>query len=223
MQLDSETNNLITSAKMGNHAALNELFARYQSRVLRIVRHRLSSNQRSRLQLQSMDIVQEVFMYALQHLQDFEPQSKGHFLNWLSVKVKHYICDRLDYVSRDKREASGGEVSLDQDVAAHDETNKIQIQIKDSGPTPSQFAVNKEREELIDSMLDQLDPEQREIIVYRDLEELSFPEIGKILGKSEEAVRKQYCRAFKKLIDLTEEKVKPIMAEETYRKYTHGI
>jgi len=72
-------------------------------------------------------------------------------------------------------------------------------------------------------VLDLLEPEEREIIIHRDLEELSFPEIGKILGKSEEAARKQYCRAFKRLIDLTEEKVKPIMAEQTYRKYAHGI
>ena len=221
MDLDNITQSLIVSAKLGNQEALNELFARYQSRVLRVVRHRLSQEQRFRLKLQSMDIVQEVFMYALQHLKDFEPESKGHFLNWLSLKVKHYICDRIDFMSRDKRVAPGGEVSMDQEITQS--SGKYQIQIAANSPTPSQFAVSKEREELIDSMLDQLEPEQREVIVHRDLEELSFPEIGKILGKSEEAVRKQYCRAFKRLIELTEEKVQPIMAEETYRKFTHGI
>lgn len=224
MQLDTLTHNLIVKAKLGNQEALNELFAKHQSRVLRIVRLRLSKGQREQLHLQSMDIVQEVFIYVLQHLKNFEPKSQGHFLNWLSLKVKHYICDRIDYVSRDKRKASGGEISIDQGTELNnDEATKIPIQIEDSSPIPSEFAVNKERDELIDSALGLLDPEQREIIIHRDLEELSFPEIGEILGKSEEAVRKQYCRAFKSLIDLTEEKIKPVMAEQTYRKYADGI
>jgi len=221
MQLDSVTNNLIVRAKMDNNVALNELFARYQSRVLRIVRHRLTGDQRNKLKLQSMDILQEVFIYAFQHLKDFEPKSQGHFLNWLSNKVKHLICDRIDYLSRKKRTAVGGEISMDQEVSQVDEAKEVKIQIKDSSPTPSQFAVNKEREELIDSMLDLLEHDEREIIIHRNLEELSFPEIGELLGKSEEAARKQYCRAFKKLIDLAEEKIQPIMAEETYRKYSH--
>lgn len=219
MNLDSETQSLIVAAKLGNEEALNNLFARYQSRILRIVRFRLSPGLRHKLGLQSMDVVQEVFMYAFQHLKDFEPKSQGHFLNWLSKKVEHYICDRLDYVSRAKREAPGGEISIDQEITPATETGQMQLQIKDDGTTPSQFAVIKEREQLLDSLLELLEPEQKELIIHRNLEELTFKEIGEIYGKSEDAVRKQYCRAFKKLIDLAEEKVKPIIAEETYRQY----
>jgi len=167
-----------------------------------------------------MDIVQDVFTYAFQHLKDFEPKSQGHFLNWLSKKVEHCICDRLDYVSRFKRGAPAGEVSIDQEISTTG--GKIEIEDKKS-PTPSQFAVKKEREDLIDSMLHLLDPEEREIIIHRNLEEMTFPEIGELTGKSEEAARKQYCRAFKKLIDIAEDKIKPLMAEHTYRKYQDGF
>ena len=219
MQLDTETKSLLVSAKLGKEEALNLLFARYQPRILRIVRLRLTGDMRNKLKLQSMDIVQEVFIYALQHLKDFEPKSQGHFLNWLAKKVEHYIYDRLDYVSRDKRKAEGGEISIDQKVKAGNGTVQMQLQIKDDGTTPSQFAVIKEREQLLDSLLELLEPEQKELIIHRNLEELTFKEIGEIYGKSEDAVRKQYCRAFKKLIDLAEEKVKPIIAEETYRQY----
>ena len=95
MKLDTETQSLIVSAKLGNKEALNNLFARYQSRILRIARFYLTPEQRSRLKVQSMDVVQEVFMYALQHLKDFEPKSQGHFLNWLGKKVKHYHLARV--------------------------------------------------------------------------------------------------------------------------------
>ena len=223
MQLDNETQSLIVTAKLGNEEALNKLFAKYQSKILRIVRLRLSSGLRSKLKLQSMDILQEVFIYALQHLKDFEPKSEGHFLNWLSKKVEHYICDRLDYVSTNKRGAPGGEISIDQEVHPGTETEKKYIQIEDDGTTPSQFAVKQEREQLLDSLLGLLEPEQRELIIHRDLEDMTFTEIGELLGKTEDAVRKQYCRAFQKLIELSEEKVKPIIVDETYRKYKNEL
>ncbi|MCQ9206845.1 MAG: sigma-70 family RNA polymerase sigma factor [Omnitrophica bacterium] len=221
MKLDSLTQDIIVNAKLGNEEALNKIFAKYQARILRIVRLRLPQGMREKLRLQSMDIVQEVFMYAFQHLKDFEPQSQGHFLNWLSKKVEHYICDRLDYVSRAKREATGGEISIDQAYRPNAETGQMRIQIKDDGTTPSQFAVIKEREGLIDSLLELLEPEQREFIIHRNLEEMTFAEMGALFGKSEDAVRKQYTRAFKKLIDLSEEKLKPIIAEETYKRLTN--
>jgi len=217
MRLDTQTQSLIVSAKLNNEEALNKLFAKHQSKILRIVRFRLSQGMRQKLKLQSMDIVQEVFMYALRHLKDFEPKSQGHFLNWLGKKVYHYICDRLDYVSRIKRKAPGGEVSIDEKFTPTDETNQIQMQIKDDGPNPGQSAVIKERDQLIDSLMDLLEPEQRELIINRNLEELTFKEIGEIHEKSEDAARKQYCRAFKKLIDLSEDKLMPIIIEESYK------
>ena len=222
MNLDNETQSLIVNAKLENEEALNKLFAKYQSRILRIVRLRLTSNMRSKLRLQSMDIVQEVFMYALQHLKDFEPKSQGHFVNWLGKKVEHYICDRLDYVSTLKRGAPGGEISIDQE-APGEETTGAPLEIEDDGTTPSQFAVKQEREQLIDSLLGLLEPEQRELIIHRDLEDMTFTEIGELLGRTEDAIRKAYCRAFKKLIELSADKLKPIIVEETYRKYKNEL
>jgi RNA polymerase sigma-70 factor (ECF subfamily) len=223
MQLDNVTQSLIVSAKLGNEEALNKLFATYQSKILRIVRLRLSSDMRSKLKLQSMDIVQEVFIYALQHLKDFEPKSQGHFVNWLGKKVEHYICDRLDYVSTLKRGAPGGEVSIDQESSPDGEKTGVNIEIEDKGTTPSQFAVKQEGRQLIDSVLGLLEPEQRELIIHRDLEEMTFTEIGELLGRTEDAIRKQYCRAFKKLIDLSSDKLKPIIVEETYRKLDNEL
>ena len=223
MNLDNETQSLIVNAKLENEEALNKLFAKYQSRILRIVRLRLTSNMRSKLRLQSMDIVQEVFMYALQHLKDFEPKSQGHFVNWLGKKVEHYICDRLDYVSTLKRGAPGGEISIDQEAPPGAETTQAPLEIEDNGTTPSQFAVKQEREQLIDSLLGLLEPEQRELIIHRDLEDMTFTEIGELLGRTEDAIRKAYCRAFKKLIELSADKLKPIIVEETYRKYKNEL
>ena len=223
MKLDSTTHSLIVNFKLGKEEAMNALFAKYQSKILRIVRFRLSGSLREKLKLQSMDIVQEVFMYAFKHLKDFEPQSEGHFVNWLSKKVQHYIYDRLNYVSREKRKAIGGEISIDQPPTSGDENSHMQIQIESNNTTPTQYIAKKEQELLIDSMLDQLKEEEKELIIHRNLEELTFKEIGAMYNKSEDAVRKKYSRAFKKLIDLSEDTVRPIIAAESYRKLANGI
>ena len=220
MELDQNTHSLIVAAKLNNQEALNKLFAQHQSRILRIVRLRLNKELRQKLRLQSMDIVQEVFMYAFEHLKEFEPQSQGHFLNWLSKKVEHYIYDRLDYVSRKKRHAP--EVSIDQEITENGHTDEMKIQIKDNGTTPTQFVIRKEREQLIDSLLELLDPEEREFIIQRELEEQTFAEIGNNFNISEEAARKRYSRAFEKLIGLSQEKLKPLIAEQTLKRLSDG-
>jgi len=224
MNLEQKTNDLIVSAKLGSQEALNQLFLRYQSRILRIVRLRLNASSRRKLDMQSMDVLQEVFLYAFQQLKDFEPQSEGHFRNWLGIKIKHYILDRLDYVSRQKRKGTGETISINQVQENNDKTTPCTIQIENQienpenlSPTPSQCAVIKEKGELLDSFLEKLAEEDREWIVLRDLEELSFKEIGEMTGKSEDAARKSYARAFKKLLDLSEPTIKEIMAEQSYQ------
>ena len=219
MDLDQDTHSLIVAAKLNNPEALNKLFAQHQSRILRIVRLRFNKDLRQKLKLQSMDIVQEVFMYAFEHLKEFEPKSQGHFLNWLSKKVEHYMYDRLDYIHSKKRNAP--ELSLDQEITEDGQTDEMKIQIADDGTTPSQFAVKKENELLIDNLLELLEPEEKEIIIQKELEEQTFVEIGKNFNISEEAARKRYSRAFKKLIELSEEKIKPIIAEQTFKQYNN--
>ncbi len=219
MNLDQNTSSLIVAAKLDSPEALNKLFAQHQSRILRIVRIRFNKDLRQKLKLQSMDIVQEVFMYAFEHLKEFEPKSQGHFLNWLSKKVEHYMYDRLDYIYRKKRNAP--ELSLDQETTEDGQADEMKIQIADEGTTPSQFAVRKESELLIDNLLELLEPEEKELIIQKDLEEQTFVEIGENFNISEEAARKRYSRAFKKLIELSEEKIKPIIAEQSFRQYNN--
>ena len=52
----------------------------------------------------------------------------------------------------------------------------------------------------------ELDEADREVIIQRKLEGLTFGEIASYAGKSEDAVRKQFKRSFGKLIVLAENK-----------------
>jgi RNA polymerase sigma-70 factor (ECF subfamily) len=194
---------LIRDGKEGDANALSTLFARYQERVLRIVRLRLSAPLRDRLRLQSMDILQETFLHAIRKLKDFEPTTEASFLHWLSRIVENVIRDQIDYSRAGKRD-SAAERSLDQSIALQSGHVHLRDLIPDEGTSPTQAVVRKGIRSIVDNLLLELEEPERELIIQRKLEGLTFGEMAAELGKSEDAVRKLFNRSFQKLIALAE-------------------
>ncbi|MGO9175552.1 MAG: RNA polymerase sigma factor [Desulfobaccales bacterium] len=196
---------LIRAGKEGDEHALNTLFARYHTRVLRTVRLRLNSELRQRLRVQSIDIVQDVFLHAFKKLPDFQPMGEGSFFHWLCQIVMNVIRDQLDFVSAGKR-ASEGECSLDQTITVSSEHLRLRDLIAIEGTSPTQYVLKRAIEEAVDDLLLELDEADKEVIIQRKLEGLTFGEMASYAGKSEDAIRKQFNRSFKKLIQLAENK-----------------
>ncbi len=153
-----------------------------------------------------MDIVQEVFIAALRKLNEFEPTSKGAFLHWLSKIVENYIRDQIDYFSAQKRHSPLKELSLDETLKT-DSGSEVEVHeiIPSKDTPPSQYALKKEIKSALDNLLLKLEEADREVIIHHKLEELTFNEIAQVYNKTEDAVRKQYHRAFQKLILLVAE------------------
>jgi RNA polymerase sigma-70 factor (subfamily 1) len=194
---------LIKMGKDGEKHALNTLFARYQERVLRIVRLRLNAGTRERLRVQSMDIVQDVFIKAFKGLSGFQPTSKGAFINWLSRIVENLIRDQLESALAGKR-ASTGECPLDGDTSTVS-GDKPGDRLVSPWTSPTQHVLKGDIRAVVDDLLLQLDEPDQEVIIQHKLEELTFSEIGCYLGKSEDAVRKHFHRAFAKLVSIAKD------------------
>ena len=102
------------------------------------------------------------------------------------------IPSRAGSASRSGAEASSPlrrEESLDApatDVAQH---------LADPGPNPEQTATNQELATALANAIDRLEPSQREVLVLRDVEGLSAPEVARVLGVSVEAVKSRLHRA----------------------------
>jgi RNA polymerase sigma factor (sigma-70 family) len=77
------------------------------------------------------------------------------------------------------------------------------------GTSPTQYVLKKAIEEAVDDLLLELDEADKEVIIQRKLEGLTFGEMASYAGKSEEAIRKQFNRSFKKLVLLAEQKGLP--------------
>ena len=86
---------LVHRAQRGDDLALNDLIARYQERLHRIVCIRLGA--RLKQHVESVDIVQETFAVAFQKLGDFELRSHASILQWLARIAENRIRDANDY------------------------------------------------------------------------------------------------------------------------------
>jgi RNA polymerase sigma-70 factor, ECF subfamily len=109
------------------------------------------------------DAVQEVFMVAFRKLPEFQGRSKPS--TWL-VGICYRVASDRRRVAHLRRELGNQEAFLQQ---------------RDARPGPHEMAERRERVELLDEILAELRPQQREVFVMFELEELSGREIAAIV------------------------------------------
>ncbi len=195
-----KTQILVTLAKGGDNSAQDRLCRAYGERVRRIVRLRMGTELRSKLE--SMDLVQDVLMCALRDLGDFTYRHEGDFLRWLSRIAENRLRDNLDKLHTDKRDIRR-EIRLDDR-----ERTTGGVFVRTAGPidttTPSVIMSRKEELDKLEKAIDELKPEYREVIVLKRIEGLSYKEIGERLGKSADAIGMLLSRAMVSLTSVFE-------------------
>jgi RNA polymerase sigma-70 factor (ECF subfamily) len=192
------TSFLVDAAKGGDRRALENLFARYLPRVRQIVALRLGRRQHQFLE--DDDVVQEILFTVFQDLERFEHKSEGSFRNWIAKCVECKIVDLARNAEAKKR--GGGKVRRFGDFGTERLSDSI---FPGKGPTPSQVAQAKETEEKLEAALLSLPAHYREVIILRQLCEMSYPEVAKALGFREEVSARKACsRALAKLKELME-------------------
>ncbi len=192
---------LIKKIKIGDKEALNLLFNRYYERIMKIVRLRLGTELKAKLETQ--DIAQEVFVNALKSFDKFtEFEHEGAFLHWLSKIVENTIRDKSDYFKAQKRSIRE-EIPLEQVKSDSDTTQDFTFTGND--PTPSKIIEKQQEIQLLENAILKLPETEREVIIMCDYEELTYIEAGEKIGKSPDAVRMMHTRVIAKLTKILEE------------------
>jgi len=193
-----KTQYLITLAKRGDNSAVNQLCRVYGERVRRMVRLRMGRELRPKLD--SVDLVQDAILSALEGLGNFTYKNEGDFLRWLSRIAQNALRDNLDKLYADKRDIRR-EVRLDSNrPSTHSPHPKPHEPIQ--ATTPSVILSKKEDLDKLEKALDKLKPEYREVIVLAKIEGLSYSEIADKLDKSVNAVGHLISRAMMALSDV---------------------
>jgi RNA polymerase sigma-70 factor (ECF subfamily) len=170
---------LVTQSRAGDTAAFGELVRRYEGKIFRLAQH-VTQNRED-----AEDVLQETFMKAYEHLDQFKGDSK--FYTWI---VRIAVNQALMKLRRRKTDKS---VSLDETIDTGEDTVTREIAAWDESPE-QQFS----REELggiLDSAIQSLEPPYRSVFVLRDIDELSTEETAEALGLSVPAVKSRLLRA----------------------------
>jgi RNA polymerase sigma-70 factor (ECF subfamily) len=197
---DSEaTKQLLDRVQAGDRAAFGELFERHRRRLRKAVRWRL--DRRLCKRVDESDIVQETQLVAFRRLGDYLARQPMPFGLWLRKTAQERISNhRRAHVDTSQRT-----VTREQPLP-NQSSMLIAAPFVDRGPSPSQCYTAQEYRRLVGQAVDELSEQDREILLMRNVEGLTHPEIAQILDATHEAVRKRYGRALMKLQQLLEQR-----------------
>ena len=174
-----EESTLVAQSREGDSRAFSELVRRYQGKIFRLAQH-ITQNRED-----AEDILQETFLKAYEHLDQFKGDSK--FYTWI---VRIAVNQSLMKLRRRKGDKT---VSLDEQIDTGEDT--VVREIAAWGEDPEQRFSREELGGILDSAIDALDPLYRSVFVLRDIEELSTEETAEALGLSVPAVKSRLLRA----------------------------
>ena len=171
---DSE---LVELCAQRNEEAYSELVKRYEKFVYSAVFAELGHEQ------DAFDVSQEVFIRLWNAAGGFRCEST--LKTWLYRMCKNCAYDYMRKYYKHKT------VSLTRESDAEDESTVADVEV---GKSAEDEVLRKERIEAVRRAISGLPPEQRDVIVLRELEGMSYTEIAETLGIGEGTVKSRISR-----------------------------
>ena len=166
----------VARARAGDTAAFAALVRRHQDRVFGFILRMLDARD------EAMELTQDVFVKAWQALPGWRPEAR--FSTWLLQIARNAALDQL----RRRRVVQFARLDDGMDVA-------------DTAPGPEARYASRQRQALLDHALQQIAAEHREILLLREIEDLSYGELAAVLGIAEGTVTSRLARARAALLE----------------------
>ena len=170
---------LVARAKAGDTTAFAELVKQYDRRVFRMAKQITQNDE------DAEDVLQETFLKAYSHLDDFQGNSK--FYTWL---VRIAVNEALMKL---RKRRSDRTVPLDDPIDTGEDELVREVAVWDENPEEKYS--REELGQILDEAIQSLKPAYRTVFVLRDIEELSIEETAEALNLSISAVKSRLLRA----------------------------
>ena len=148
------------------------------------------------------DVLQDAFLDAANRLEEFIRNPEVSIFMWMRFltgqKLQALHRKHLGARMRDVRQ----EISLYRGSLPQASSEALAERLLGYEPSPSDAAMRAERKIHLQEALNSMKPLDREIVALRHFEQLTSHEAAQVLGIEEEAARKRYFRALKKLKDI---------------------
>lgn len=187
---------ILQQVRSGNTESLGQLLSLYRNYLLVVAANHL--DRRLRQRVDPSDLVQEAMLAAHRDFADFRGYTEREFMGWLRKILVHCIGHAIEtHVKarkRDIRREAPQHASTDMSDAGQLWINTISG--RDS--TPSEIFGRGEAATKLLQQLSKLKPEYRDVIIYRNLQGLSFDEVASRMGRKPTNVRMLWLRAIEK-------------------------
>ena len=173
---------LVAAVRAGDDSAFEELYRRYQPRISRFVCGMLHDSARCE------DVAQEAFLSALRRMRATDAEI--NFKPWIYQIARNAAIDSY------RRNNHAVEVSMDADdgLRASDRHRLVGLD-----GSPDAALVTKERLDHLQGAFDELSDVHTRVLVMRELEGMSYREIGQKLDLTRPAVESALFRARRRL------------------------
>ena len=158
----------VVRLKARDETAFNELMQLYQRRVFALVFRMLGRR------AEAEEVTQDTFVQVFRHIDRFRGDSK--LSTWLFRVAVNLSKNRL---KRNARRQSGAHQNLEA-IADHSDLEGGGGVSVGSVERPDQLAQGKQLETLVKAAIMELEPEFRQLVILRDVEDLSYEEIAEI-------------------------------------------
>ena len=160
-----EDRRFVAALRRRDERAFNRLVLTYQDRVFQVIYRLLGSREEAR------DVAQEVFVTVFQRIESY--RGDGKLSTWIYRVAANHAKNRIKYLARRhdrKRDCF-------EDMLVQPSCGRISADM----PRPDQDLDGRRLEAFVQRALGLLDPDQREVVVLRDIEGLSYEEIAEIV------------------------------------------
>ncbi len=171
MKTDEE---LVKEAINGNIQSFEEIITRYEKLIFSIAMRMFNNTEDAK------DITQEVCIKIYKNME--RVIGKGSFKSWICTITTNASIDEIRKRNRKKT------VPMEKTA-----------EIVDADQAPLDKLLNKESGMLIETAINKLSPDEKQIIILRDVESLSYDEIKDNLHLTLGTVKSRISRARKKL------------------------
>ncbi len=174
---------LVDRFKNGDQSAFDEMVLRYWDRIFAMVKQLLGNSE------DAEEVTQDAFVRAHRGLENFRGDSA--FSTWLYQIATNLARNKYWYWWRRKRDKS---ISFDQPLSGEGEITLADV-FPAEAQTPKEETVTREFVDRIGECMQMLNTKHREVLVLRNVQNLSYEEIAAILNISVGTVKSRIARA----------------------------
>jgi len=186
---------LLDLASAGDGPALGVLLQRYHNYLALLARVQLGRRIQGKIDV--LDIVQDVSLEVHRKIGMFRGSSEGEFLAWLRQILSGILANQVRRYLGTKRRDIRLERDLWEDLDRSSRSMGGHLAAAQS--SPSAQASRREQAVILADAIGGLPPDYREVIILRQLEGLSFPQVAARMGRSEDSVKNLWARALARL------------------------